>query len=177
MKKNDIDEEQVFFEMVELGSDILFSIPYQKLHSYTKHGKTSTFTHVVMVSFLSLLRAERKNKKIDKKSLVRGALLHDFYLYDWHDPSHPKLHGFRHAGIAFKKAKEYYEINDIEAQIIKRHMFPLTPLMPLKKVALIVCLQDKKCSLKETRKAHPYEKYESLLDKLKIMIEEKLKQK
>ena len=42
---------------------------------------------------------------VDKRSLIRGALLHDYFLYDWHDKNKPaKFHGFTHPKIAFENA-------------------------------------------------------------------------
>ena len=175
--KKVINEEEVFYKLIELGKDILFSKSYQELHSFIKHGNTSTFTHCVMVTYFSLLKMIKKNKKFDERSLVRGGLLHDYYLYDWHDKevNRPRLHGFHHPFIALKNAKRGYDINTLEEQIIKRHMFPLTIVPPIKKEARIISLKDKKCSLKETFNKRPYEKYEYLLEILKKRIKEELK--
>jgi uncharacterized protein len=42
-------------------------------------------------------------------SLIRGALLHDYFLYDWHKgKNRKKLHGFRHPGIAVKMQNRYW---------------------------------------------------------------------
>lgn len=69
-----------------------------------QHGRTSCFTHSVAVAYVSLLLARRLNLRLDERSLVRGALLHDYFLYDWHvpDASH-RLHGVRHARRALGK--------------------------------------------------------------------------
>ena len=41
----------------------------------------------------------------DKGSLVRGALLHDYFLYDWHQPHKEYgLHGFTHPSTALRNA-------------------------------------------------------------------------
>lgn len=63
---------------------------------------------------------------MDIRSLVRGALWHDYFLYDWHipDESH-KWHGVTHAGDALKKAMRDFELNEIEQDMIRKHMFPL----------------------------------------------------
>ncbi|MCD8018619.1 MAG: hypothetical protein LUF92_03280 [Clostridiales bacterium] len=59
------------------------------------------------------------------------------------------LHGYRHPMIAADNAKQDYGINDIEENIIKRHMFPLTPIPPKYKEARIVCIADKYCAVLE----------------------------
>ena len=77
-------------------------------------------------------------------------MLHDFFLYDWHDKNHPKLHGFKHPYIALENAKERYDLSTKEEDIIKKHMFPLTLIPPRYKESYIICLADKICSLLET---------------------------
>ena len=88
---------------------------------------------------------------VDRASLLRGALLHDYFLYDWHDPnpSH-RLHGFRHPFFALARAEEDFELTPRERNIIVRHMFPLVPVPPTCREAWIVCLADKWCALRET---------------------------
>lgn len=67
---------------------------------FIQHGDVTVYTHVTSVARASLSFAERLGRvgiSVDRLSLLRGALLHDYFLYDWHDPdpSH-RLHGFRH---------------------------------------------------------------------------------
>ena len=79
------------------------------------------------------------------------ALLHDYFLYDWHkaDPSH-RLHGFYHPGTALRNARQDFALTPREENIIHRHMFPLTPMPPATREAWIVCLADKYCAAAET---------------------------
>jgi hypothetical protein len=82
---------------------------------------------------------------------VRGALLHDYFLYDWHekDGGH-RLHGFRHPAFALYNASKDFSLNRKERNIIARHMFPLTVLPPRCLEAWIVCFVDKYCAFSET---------------------------
>ena len=116
-----------------------------------QHGSTSVYEHSVNVAYKSLLLVENYRLPVDKQSLVRGALLHDYFLYDWHqkDPSH-RLHGFRHPKTALGNAQRDYYLNWKEKNIIARHMFPLIPVPPQCREAWIVCLADKWCALGET---------------------------
>lgn len=118
---------------------------------FIQHGITSVFRHSVAVAYVSFCIAHKYRIKIDEYALIRGALLHDYFLYDWHekDASH-KWHGFYHAGKALKNAMEDFELNAVEQNTIERHMFPLNPIPPCCREAWIVCLADKICSGSET---------------------------
>ena len=86
--------------------------------------------------------------RIEEKSLVRGALLHDYFLYDWHTGG-DKLHGLHHAARALENAEKDFDLGDIERDIIKRHMFPLNIRPPKYRESWIVCLADKICAANE----------------------------
>ena len=123
----------------------------QKMGHYIQHGNTSCLEHCLTVSYYSYLLAKHLNIKVDEASLIRGSLLHDFFLYDWHNKTaHPPFHGLRHPRIALANASKYFHLTDIECDIILHHMWPLTPMPPHTKEAYIVTLIDKWCSLKET---------------------------
>ena len=87
-----------------------------------------------------------------ERDLVRGALLHDYFLYDWHDKySHEKLHGFHHPHVALENASREYQLTPRERDIIQKHMWPLTLFhIPRCREAWVVTTADKYCSLKET---------------------------
>lgn len=118
-----------------------------------QHGDVSVYEHCVRVADTSLGIAEALGVSVDRHSLITGALLHDYFLYDWHekDDSH-KWHGFFHPARALQNACEDYELNERQKNIILRHMFPLTPVPPLCREAWIVCLADKICATAETVK-------------------------
>lgn len=118
---------------------------------YMQHGTTSVYEHSIRVAIMSCRIAERFSIKVDYDSLVRGALLHDYFLYDWHkNESWHRLHGFSHPKTALKNAERDYVLNDIERSIIRCHMFPLTLFPPTTREAWIVCLADKECAFWET---------------------------
>lgn len=86
-------------------------------------------------------------------ALLVGALLHDFYLYDWHtDENHEHtLHGFRHPEIARQNARRYFHVEKQTQDVIRCHMWPLTlTQVPVSRAAILVCIADKTCSLYET---------------------------
>ena len=69
----------------------------RKMKEYIQHGNTDTLLHSVAVAHFSYLLAKALRINIRLRPLIVGALLHDYYLYDWHVPdrSH-NWHGFRH---------------------------------------------------------------------------------
>ena len=150
-------ELNVAREIYELGQDLLSDEKTQKMKEFIQHGHTSVYEHVVSVAKFSLVYAcfleKRFGIKIDKKSLVRGALLHDYFLYDWHVKGDQGcFHGYTHPYRALKNAKRDFDLNLKEMDIIKKHMFPLTPFPPRFKESMIVCMADKWCALCETFK-------------------------
>ena len=153
-----ITEYKLAKELFTRGKDIILSPEAQVLKTFTQHGETTVFEHCLSVAKFSLLMAhflERTLKiSIDKDSLVRGALLHDYFLYDWHDKTVPgrRVHGFTHPTTARKNAERDFGLNDLERDIISKHMFPVTPFPPMHRESVIVNLADKWCALCETLK-------------------------
>lgn len=125
------------------GKDIIDHPRFNESKQYIQHGKISVYVHSISVAYISLLLARKLNLDIDIPSLVRGALLHDYFLYDWHLDKDHGLHGFTHASTAYKNASRDFELNEIEADIIKKHMFPLNIKAPKYKESMLVCLSDK----------------------------------
>lgn len=125
----------------------------KQMNDYIQHGHTTCLDHCLAVSYYSYLFAKRYQLHIDYESLIRGALLHDFFLYDWHiKESHERFHGYKHPAIALENAKQHFDLTPVECDIIKHHMWPLTPTPPHSKEAYIVTFIDKWCSLRETFK-------------------------
>ena len=135
----------------ELGADVLASPRMQALRGFIQHGRVTRYEHCLSVCYIALRLAQRMNIRVDERSMVRGALLHDYFLYDWHDPENLRLlHGFTHPGEALRSALEEFELNAIERDVIHRHMFPLTPVPPHCREALLVSIADKVSAVLET---------------------------
>jgi len=148
MKLN-FSENIDFYKCIE---DFLASEYVQEMKQYIQHGNTTTYSHCMTVAYYSYCLCLRLPFKYDVRSVARGAMLHDFYLYDWHypDPSH-RLHGFYHAKASLVNARKHFQLNSKEADIIEKHMWPLTIThLPKCRESVVVCLVDKICSLAES---------------------------
>ncbi len=136
-------------------TELLRSTRLKQCYKFIQHGNTSVLLHCAAVAFYSCKLFHLHGEK--RRELVRGALLHDYFLYDWHisDANH-SLHGFTHPSTALKNAICDTSISPTEADIIKHHMFPLTPVPPRSVPGWIICLTDKLCSLYETFRPNAY---------------------
>ena len=88
-----------------------------------------------------------KKLKLDYVSATRAAMLHDLFLYDWRKKYRnielSGLHAFIHPKIALKNASNIFELNEIEKDIIEKHMWPVTFSFPKYKESYIVTVMDK----------------------------------
>ena len=117
-----------------------------------QHGNVTTFEHSVRVACLAVWMADRAHLwyRVDLKSLIRAALLHDYFLYDWHEPGHVG-HATQHPVFALRNAHEDFDLSPLEENVIESHMWPLPPTrVPRSREAVLVCVADKWCSLAET---------------------------
>ena len=130
------------------ASDVLVSKGHKRCKKFIQHGNTNVRQHTTSVAYMAVAIARKTHLKYDYSALVRGALLHDYFLYDWHEPHHG-LHGYTHASKALENAAADFAISPIEADIIKKHMWPLNIKPPRYREAIIVTIADKICSTKE----------------------------
>ena len=133
------------------GKDILDSKSIQIQKQCLQHGKRTVFEHSLAVALMCLTINEFLHLKLNERRLIRGALLHDYFLYDWHvkDKSH-HLHGFRHPYFALENDRKEYELDPVLEDMIVKHMFPLIPIPPKYKESWVLCIADKICASKET---------------------------
>ncbi len=142
------------------GQDILQNDTYRSMKQYAQHGDVSVLEHCMRVAQTSLAFSDflrRFNINANERELVRGALLHDYFLYDWHIRDKDKnekffeKHGFTHAATALRNASKDFDLTPKEKDIIAKHMFPLNvSKVPSCLESWIVTLSDKYCSLIET---------------------------
>lgn len=146
MENNDI----IF---IQTARKILSHPKVQQMKNFTQHGDVSCYTHCIMVAIYGYKFAQKMQIEIDVEALVTGALLHDFFLYDWHEKAFTPdgLHGFSHPITAERNARQTFNLTQKELGIISAHMWPLTfTKLPTSKESWLICMADKYCSLRET---------------------------
>ncbi len=138
-------------EYMSIVGDLLKNKDLLKLDNITHHRYTTRLTHSIFVSYVSYKIT--KARGLDYISTARAGLLHDFFLEERgevellgmgsHNSAHPK--------IALKNAEKLTEINELEKDIILKHMFlcTLKSKMPLFKESFIVSMVDKYCAISE----------------------------
>ena len=115
------------------------------MKNYRQHCNTSCYKHCMQVAYYTYVAC--KKLKLDYVSATRGAMLHDLFLYDWRNKSItstlPGLHAFVHPLIALENANKLFKLNNLEQDIIIKHMWPVTLKFPTYKESYIVTIMDK----------------------------------
>jgi uncharacterized protein len=153
-------------EFKEIIKDIAENDNVSGLKDHEQHHHSTRYAHCEAVAFYTYLLCKRY--KLDYISATRGAMLHDFYFYNWrnkHVEGQKKFHLFRHPKIALQNAEDLFELNDMEKDIIVKHMWPITIIPPKFKEGYIVTLVDKYCATRDFFKTLKVQR------KLKLLVE------
>ena len=135
-------------EFYTVISDIIENETFQLLKLYKHHYIYTRFEHSLSVSYYSYLIC--KFFKLDYISTARAGLLHDLFFYDCENKlTRPKNHIHIHPKIALNNAEKLFSLNDLEKDIILKHMWPLTFSPPRYLESFIITLIDKYCAFKE----------------------------
>jgi len=97
-----------------------------ELNNYVHHG-TTRLDHSRRVALHTYRITKLLN--LDYESATKAALLHDFFFDEVADDSSRKRL-INHPDVALKNAKKYFDISELEADIISKHMYPITRKMP-----------------------------------------------
>ena len=131
-----------FFEIIK---DITSNETVKQMKNFKQHCNTSCYKHCMQVAYFTYITC--KKLKLDYVSATRAAMLHDLFLYDWRKKYRnielSGLHAFIHPKIALKNASNIFELNEIEKDIIEKHMWPVTFSFPKYKESYIVTVMDK----------------------------------
>ena len=144
------DKEASEARFAELAGKITAAPSVLEMREYRHHGRVSTYEHSLRVAQCAWNLSRKLPGARNEQALVRAAILHDYFGYDWHKTSN-KDHAVNHPVIAAERACADFELSPKERNIILAHMWPLPPTrLPRSAEAWLVCLADKICSLQET---------------------------
>lgn len=160
----------------EVGRNIILSPGMITEQGFVQHGVTTTYEHSISVATIAVMLAVETGltDDITISDLVKAGLLHDYFLYDWHDnePWH-RLHGFTHGRTAYNNAIRDFgsEITPVMKDSIIKHMFPLTSSHPKYKEGWLVTVSDKIAASHETFTTRRFSRIEKtkLQNRLKLI--------
>lgn len=135
-------------EFNNIIKDIVTNEEFMKLQNEVHHS-TTRFNHSLRVAYEVYNKLKDNNENyIDT---TRAALLHDFFFDDDLSSSqNDRLNN--HPLIALENAKKYFDINELQENIILSHMYPLSYCLPRFKESWIVSLMDKKVTILEFKR-------------------------
>ena len=151
MRTYDENDDQYFKSCL----DTMINHPaIQPLKHIPQHKGGTTYAHCVGVPSTAYRLAKRLHWDIDIKALVRGAMLHDYYLYDTETmPYSDYRHAMLHPKLAVANTEKIFDLNDKERNIILSHMWPIPGApIPRCKEALLVSTADKICAHREMKR-------------------------
>src|SRR5665648_392761 len=131
-------------KFLKIAGPIVNNIEFQKMKNI-KHHDESVYEHVIDVAYKAYKITFKKD--LDWESTIRGALLHDFYLYKFDKklrlrlPIDIFLHTIWHPAAALENANRLFKLNIKEKDIIISHMFPVRiPKYKESWIVSMVCL-------------------------------------
>lgn len=138
-------------EYMSIVKDLLKDKKLLKLDDITHHHYTTRLMHSIFVSYVSYKIT--KARGLDYVSTARAGLLHDFFLEEREEVELLGMgsHNAAHPKIALKNAEKLTELNELEKDIILKHMFLCTfsVKVPRFKESFIVSMVDKYCAISE----------------------------
>lgn len=140
-------ENKEYFEFVK---DLLDHEVVKEMKNFRHHYSTTCYQHCLNVSYYNYLVCKKLG--LNAKAAARAGMLHDLFLYDWRENPRKRgtlPHGFSHPRKALNNAKEHFELNKREEDIILKHMWPLTVKLPKYAESYVIAAVDKYTAMLE----------------------------
>lgn len=141
-------------EIADLYNKLIHDPRLMQMRMFRQHKGVTTYDHSINVMNFSMKIANKLHfDDTHMHNLMIGAMLHDYFLYDYHVTKrhiNGEIHAWYHPKAALANAVHDFRLNDIQKNIIRSHMWPLTFLHPPKsREACVVSLADKLCAVLE----------------------------
>ena len=128
-------------EFLDYVNEILNNKEFIKRKKYMHHENESVYDHSLEVAYNSYLYAKKHN--LNCRDISIGALLHDFYTNSDTTLYNARETLKKHPEIALENACKYFDIDEVQKDIIEKHMFPATKELPSYKESFLVSMVDK----------------------------------
>ena len=136
-------DRQEFYDCI---ADIICHPAVLQMKKYPHHCDTNCYRHCMNVAFYNYKIC--KKLSLNARSAARAGILHDLFLYDWRKhagKTGDHFHGLTHPDRALKNAAKYFELTPLEADMITKHMWPLTVILPKYRESYVISFTDKYC--------------------------------
>ena len=129
----------------------------KKMKDIPMHRGSNCYEHSFKVAKYAIKKALRY-KEVNLEVVLIGAILHDYYLYDWRaDRSKKKGHAKNHQHVASENASRDFMVPDSVKKVIESHMWPINiKNFPDTKEARIVSFSDKHVAIVEAVSSKNY---------------------
>lgn len=134
-------------EFDSLVEDITNNQDFNKIDKELHHGITR-YEHSMRVARHTYVIGKMLHLKTLNET-TRAALLHDFYINDDLKGQSGAKKLATHPAVALQNSLKYYDLNEIQQDIIKSHMFPCNLTVPKYKESWLVSTIDKSVGLYE----------------------------
>lgn len=143
MVEFEVKDKMAFSDSYEFDSIInditnhpKFSLLKEELH----HG-ISRYEHSLRVAHMTYRLSYKFH--LDYERATRAALLHDFYLNSETEQYSSSKTLVQHPLIALKNAKEHFDLDMKQENMIESHMFPLSKKVPKHIESWVISFADK----------------------------------
>ena len=153
-----IKREELGRDVVRMGEDIIRSARFEKAWSIPHHSKEGNVAlHSLSTAACALRYARQLAQRgtvVSEVDLVRAALLHDIGMTEddvFFSPS--RLKAYTHPQEGCRIAREEYGVNDLQADAILHHMWPIGHIPPHSAEGWLIVAADKTCAIHEVERA------------------------
>ena len=137
-------------EFESIIQDIENNNSFRELDNEFHHG-ISRYCHSYRVAKgVYLITKKLRFKKY--REATRAAFMHDFYFNYQLENKNEKEKFIEHPSLALLNASKYYELSDMQKNMIESHMFPSCKVMPKYKESICLTLVDKVVALYEMQR-------------------------
>ena len=142
-------ENMLAIEFRYCVDDIIYNEKVQKLDNFEQHCHTSRLQHSINVAYYSFLICKFFGWDLCVQLQEQGYSMIYFYMIGVKQLCQRENHATWHPKVALDNARKICELNKIEEDAIRKHMWPCTLVPPKYKESFVVTLADKTCAIFE----------------------------